>query len=158
MAKTKLDAQNSFGARSSEDYLEALQRLQEEHGVARVSELAAVLGVHKSTVTATLKSLSARGLVAHTRYGSARLTPTGEAIASRTGARHALIRGYLSRMLLVEPAAADASACRMEHILDPIVISRLEEAARFAAARPRAVANWRRGFSAFMSGSQEAAE
>ena len=161
MDKTKLPPSNKSAVtqapRSFEDYLEALLRLQEAQGVARVSELAAALGVHKSTVTATLKMLAARGLVVHSRYSSARLTPEGAAAAARVGARHVLIRGYLSRMLLVDPEVADANACRMEHILDAAVIARLEDAARFAVARPRAVANWRRDFRAFMARSRRRA-
>lgn len=162
MPKTKLTQSNNPAGvqapRSFEDYLEAMLRLQEERAVARVSELAVALGVHKSTVTATLKMLAARGLVVHSRYSSARLTPAGAAAATRVGARHTLIRGYLLRMLLVEPDVADANACRMEHILDADIIARLEDAARFARVRPRAMANWRRGFRAFMarSGGREA--
>jgi len=136
---------------SFEDYLETLLRLQERQGAVRVGELAAALGVHKSTVTATLKALAARGLVAHTRYAAAQLTASGTAIAAQTTAHHKLIRDYLTRMLLLDPAAADANACRMEHILDAAVIARLEAVARFAAARPRAAANWRRAFDAFLA-------
>jgi len=137
---------------SFEDYLETLLRLQETQGMARVGELAAALGVHKSTVTATLKALAARGLVEHTRYASARLTAAGAALAAQTTARHALIRDYLARMLLLDPADADANACRMEHILDAAVIARLETVARFAVARPRISTNWRRAFAAFLAG------
>ncbi len=136
---------------SFEDYLETLLRLQERQGMARVGELAAALGVHKSTVTATLKALAGRGLVTHTRYAAAQLTADGAAIAARTTARHTLIRDYLTRMLLLDPSAADANACRMEHILDAAVIARLEAVARFAAARPRAAANWQRAFDAYLA-------
>ena len=136
---------------SFEDYLETLLRLQERQGAARVGELATALGVHKSTVTATLKTLANRGLVEHTRYGAARLTEAGTAIAARTTARHALIRDYLTRMLLLDPVTADANACRMEHILDAATISRLEMAVRFDATRPRAAADWRRDFEAFLA-------
>lgn len=153
MNKTKLDRSNkpTSTTRSFEDYLEAMQRLQKDVGMVRVGELARALGVHKSTVTATLKMLASRGLVVHERYSAARLTSNGVAAATRVGARHSLIRGYLSRMLLLDHAAADANACRMEHILDAAAIARLDAAARFAIARPRAMENWRRAFRSFVA-------
>lgn len=124
-------------------------RLQQEAGTVRVRDLSSDLGVHKSTVTATLQALAARGLVVYSRYAAARLTPAGAALAARTTARHVLIRDYLMRMLLLDEQVADANACRMEHILDAGVISRLEVAAQFAVAHPRASANWRQGFGRF---------
>lgn len=142
-------ARNPGSGRSFEDYLEAMLRLQQQAGAARVRDLSATLGVHKSTVTATLQALAARGLVVYSRYTAARLTPAGAALAARTTARHVLIRDYLVRMLLLDEPLADANACRMEHILDAGVISRLEVAARFAVAHPRASANWRQGFGRF---------
>jgi DtxR family Mn-dependent transcriptional regulator len=135
---------------AEEDYLEAILCLERTQGLARVGELAAALNVHKSTVTATLKALAVRGLVTHKRYAAARLTPSGLAIATQTSARHALIHDFLVRMLLVEDAVADANACRMEHIVDATVASRIELLARFATARPDAVDAWSRELRAYI--------
>jgi DtxR family Mn-dependent transcriptional regulator len=139
---------------AQEDCLEAVLRLECAQGAARVRDLAAALGVHKSTVAVMLKRLAAAGLVAHARYGLARLTPAGRAIASRTGARHAAIRDFLAGVLLLEPAAADANACRMEHILDAAAHGRVRAATRFLALRPRPAAAWRRAFRGFLDGAE----
>ncbi len=156
MTQTKFEDSNNKGhhgrALSFEDYLETVFVLEGLHdGGARVGEVAQALGVHKSTVTATLKMLDGRGLLAVERYGSARLTEAGRRIAQRTASRHALIRGFLSQMLLLDEETADTNACRMEHILDAAVIARLEAVARFTAERPRVPAGWRRTFGKFMA-------
>jgi DtxR family Mn-dependent transcriptional regulator len=155
MNKTKLCHQNTKRAagtsRSLEDYLEALLRLEQAHGGARVGQLAGALGLHKSTVTTTLKQLAARGLVTHVRYAAARVTPAGAAIATRIDTRHRLIREFLQDMLLVDETAADATACRMEHILAPEVLARINALARFRAAHPRATTAWRRAFGRFVA-------
>ncbi|MEI8243713.1 MAG: metal-dependent transcriptional regulator [bacterium] len=139
---------------AQEDCLEAVLRLQQAQGAARVRDLSAALGVHKSTVVATLKRLAAQGLVTHARYGLASLTPAGTVIASRTGARHELLRAVLAEFLLLDPAAADANACRLEHALDAAAHQRLREAVGFADARPRLAAGWRRSFRAYLAGAK----
>ncbi len=135
---------------AQEDCLEAVLRLQQSQGAARVCDLATALDVHKSTVVAMLKRLTAQGLVTHARYGLATLTPAGTAIASRVGAQHELLRSLLSDLLLLDPATADANACRLEHALDADAHQRLREAVLFAATRPRLTANWRRSFRAHL--------
>jgi len=142
---------------AGEDYLEAILRLERTQGLVRVGELAAALEVHKSTVTATLKALAGRGLVAHKRYAAVRLTPQGRAVAAQTTARHALIHDFLMRVLLLDDVVADAHACRMEHIVDADFAGRLEALARFAAARPRTINNWARALRAFVAQEQGAA-
>ena len=52
---------------AQEDCLEAVLRLQQSQGAARVCDLATALDVHKSTVVAMLKRLTAQGLVTHAR-------------------------------------------------------------------------------------------
>lgn len=155
MNQTKFDHQNSKPrlevSLSYEDYLEAIFALEQvRDGGARVGEVAQALGVHKSTVTTMLQMLDGRGLLAVERYGSARLTDAGRRIAKRTAARHALIRAFLSQMLLLDEETADANACRMEHILDTAVIERLETVARFTAETPHVPAHWRRTLGRYL--------
>ena len=133
---------------AQEDCLEAVLRLQQAQGAARVRDLSAALGVHKSTVVAMLKRLAAQALITHARYGLVSLTPAGAVIANRTGARHELIREVLTNFLLLDPAAADANACRLEHALDAAAHQRLREAVSLATARPQLAASWQRAFRA----------
>jgi DtxR family Mn-dependent transcriptional regulator len=136
---------------AQEDCLEAVLRLQQAQGAARIGELAAALGVHKSTVVAMVKRLAARELLTHARYGLVTLTTTGATIAGRTGARHDLIRALLMQVLLLDEQAADTNACRLEHALDAAAHQRLREAVSFAATKPAMATNWRRAFGAYLA-------
>lgn len=117
---------------STEDYLEAILRLVAEKGAARVRDIAAALSVHKSTVSATLKGLSEKGLVKYSPYEIATLTPQGQEIAQNVSGRHEVIRRFLTEVLAISNDAAETNACRMEHILDVEVLERLALLVDFA--------------------------
>ena len=110
---------------SAEDYLEAIFRLIAQKGAARVRDIADALSVHKSTVSWTLKSLAEKGLVNYSRYEITTLTTLGEKIAQDVHWRHEVIGRFLMEILGVGDKAADANACRMEHVLDSEVMDRL---------------------------------
>ncbi len=110
-----------------EDYLEAISRLTVEHGIARVRDIAKMLSVHKSTVTAALKSLADKGLVNYAPYEITTLTPRGSELAHEVIGRHEVIRRFLTDVLRIDKDAADANACRMEHVMDRDVLRRLAQ-------------------------------
>ncbi|MCE5302603.1 MAG: DtxR family transcriptional regulator [Planctomycetaceae bacterium] len=110
---------------NAEDYLEAILRLVSEKGAARVRDLASALSLHKSTVSSALKGLSEKGLVNYSPYEITTLTELGEEIAQDVQRRHTVLGRFLSEILGVDDATAQANACRMEHIVDPGVLDRL---------------------------------
>lgn len=63
------------------DYLATIREVRQPDGSAKSSDVARVLGVTRSTVSTTLKSLQAAGLIDLVAYGPVRLTERGEAIA-----------------------------------------------------------------------------
>jgi DtxR family transcriptional regulator, Mn-dependent transcriptional regulator len=119
-----------------EDYLEAIAWLIEEKGVARVRDIAASLSVHKSTVTAALKSLAEKGLVNYSAYEAATLTADGGEIAQDVIRRHKIVREFFIEVLSIEHDIADANACRIEHVLDAEVLERLASFAEFVKNCP----------------------
>jgi DtxR family Mn-dependent transcriptional regulator len=123
---------------TGEDYLEAIFRLVDEKGVARVRDIAAALSVHKSTVSTSLKSLSEKGLVNYSPYEITTLTPQGREIAEDVVRRHEIIRDFFVQILALEHDVADANACRAEHILDAEVLERLAGFAKFVGDCPSA--------------------
>ncbi len=123
---------------TGEDYLEAILRLVNEKGAARVRDIASVLSVHKSTVSASLKSLSERGFVNYSPYEITTLTPQGREIAEDVTRRHEIVRDFFVEVLAVEDGVANANACRAEHILDADVLDRLATFARFIQDCPTA--------------------
>lgn len=107
---------------SLEDYLEAILQLERTSRVARVSEIAEQLSVSRPSVTGALKVLAARGLVSHAPYGHVTLTERGLDIAQGVERRHVAIRDFLIQVLGVGEDKAEATACRMEHVLEPEVL------------------------------------
>lgn len=121
-----------------EDYLEAISWLVAEKGVARVRDLAAALSVHKSTVTAALRSLAEKKLVNYSAYEAATLTPEGRKIAEDVIRRHEIVREFFMEILALDHKTADANACRIEHVLDAEVLDRLAGFAKFVKECPSA--------------------
>ena len=117
---------------SLEDYLEAILKLEVQARPARVRDLASELSVHKSTVSAALKSLSEKGLVNYSPYELATLTAEGRRIAEAVSSRHHTIKRFLSEVLGVPDEQAAENACRMEHVIDSDVAKRMVLLAEFA--------------------------
>ncbi|MCK4276827.1 MAG: metal-dependent transcriptional regulator [Phycisphaerae bacterium] len=116
---------------SLEDYLEAILELSAQGQVARVRDIAKRLGVSMSSVTAALRALSKRRLVNYDPYEVITLTDRGRAAAQQVRQRHQVIRSFLTEVLHLDERRADANACRMEHGVDDVVLSRLSKFARF---------------------------
>lgn len=116
-------AEGDLLSASLEDYLEAILWLERVSRVARVSEIAEQLSVSRPSVTGALKHLAARGLVHHAPYGHVTLTEEGTGIALEVERRHLAIRDFLIGVLGIAEEKAEASACRLEHVLEPDVLA-----------------------------------
>jgi DtxR family Mn-dependent transcriptional regulator len=112
---------------SLEDYLEAILRLAGEGVGARAADIAKLLRVGKSAVTAALKTLASRGLVVYEPYHPITLTDKGQQAAEEIRKRHRVVRGFLEDVLGIEAETAEANACRIEHAIDAEVLSRLDD-------------------------------
>lgn len=133
---------------SLEDYLEAIYWLQTDHAVARAKEIALRLEVTKSSVTTALRQLNADGLVNYDPYNYITLTPSGRGIAERVIRRHTALYHFLHRVLGVDAAQADASACMLEHAVADEVLERLEAFMAFADERKPDFSAWLRARAA----------
>jgi len=135
--------------RTLQNYLEAVFRIQCSKRVARVRDIASALGVHKSTVTAALGTLTEKGLVEHEPYGLITLTPEGRDQARRIAVRHLIIREFLEQVLDLEPALADTAACQMEYAVAREVLERLICFRAFLDSRPVPARAWVEEFHCF---------
>ncbi len=88
-------------------YCAAIAELIATRGEARVTDLAAALGVTHVTVTKTIDRLHRDGLVKREPYRSIFLTAGGLAAAKRTQARTARIEAFLRGVGVAEGAARD---------------------------------------------------
>jgi DtxR family Mn-dependent transcriptional regulator len=113
---------------SLEDYLEAIKELidADAHGHAHTSEIARRLGVKMPSVTNALGVLCKNGYIHYDASYPVTLTKRGAQAAARVMRRHAVLKSFLTDILLLEEEAASATACRVEHVIDDQLIDRLE--------------------------------
>lgn len=111
----------------TEDFLQAIYRLQERNGAARTGELVKTLKVVPGTITNTVERLEKRGLVTHEAYKGVKLTDKGKRIALRVLRRHRLSERLLTEILDVEWDESHQVACKLEHGVSNDVASRIEK-------------------------------
>ena len=134
---------------SMEDYLEAILALERRHKVARAKDIADRLHVQRGTVTGALKTLAEKELINYAPYSYVTLTPKGAAIASEIRRRHQVIRNFLTEVLRIPPETAETTACRMEHVVEGVVLDRLVCFIEFIQQCPRAGNDLLRSFISF---------
>ena len=133
---------------SLEDYLETIYHLTEGQGFARAKDVAERLAVHMPSVTGALRALGTRGLVNYEPYAVITLTAEGKTAARQLVRSHEALKTFLSRILGLPEAEADANACRMEHAISPRTLSRLIEFIEFVADAPEVRRAWLEQFAA----------
>lgn len=101
---------------SSENYLEAILSLREQHGMVRSIDIANQLHFSKPSVSVAMKKLRESGYIEMDKDGLISLLPAGEEIARRIYERHQLLTQFFIR-LGVSPEVAAADACKVEHDL-----------------------------------------
>lgn len=127
---------------SLEDYLEAILFLIETENRARVRDIADRLGVGKSAVTAALKNLAARKLIAYEPYRPISLTARGRRLAEDVTRRHDILKGFFVDVLGMAEGDAETNACRMEHAIGPKLTRRLAGLGEYIAAGSARQRKW----------------
>ena len=115
--------------KSSEDYLETMLMLREEHGYIRSVDIAAHLGVTKPSVSYATKRLRENGYITMDKDGLITLTESGLEIAERIYERHKVLTQLLIS-LGVSPQTAREDACKIEHDLSPESFAAIREASK----------------------------
>lgn len=110
---------------SLEDYLEAIYHTVEAKGAARAKDIVMRMGVHNSSVTQALRSLSEKQLVNYAPYDVITLTDSGERIALDVVKRHSTLSEFLNKVLGLPADRADEGACVMEHSISNEILDRL---------------------------------
>jgi DtxR family Mn-dependent transcriptional regulator len=120
-----------------EDYLEAIFNLCRFESSARSRDIAEALNVHKSTVTAALKSLAQMSLINYAPYEAVTLTPEGGRLAADVARRHAALKDFFVNVLKVDAATAETAACGMEHAVPREIVRKLAQFAIQMRGCPR---------------------
>ena len=112
-------------AESTEEYLEAIYRLEREGPGVTTSGLAADLGVAPASVSGMLKKLASDGYLTYTARSQAALTDAGFAIAIRVIRRNRLAEVFLHDVLGMPWDEVHQEACKLEHAISDRVEERL---------------------------------
>jgi DtxR family Mn-dependent transcriptional regulator len=134
---------------SLEDYLEVIHHLEQSNRVARAKDIADQMHVQRASVTGALKALAAKGLINYSPYSHITLTTEGRRIARDIVHRHDTLRELFMTTLQLDPEQAEANACRMEHVIDPIAVDRLVHFLEFTRICPRTGMEWADAFARF---------
>ncbi|HMD01392.1 MAG TPA: metal-dependent transcriptional regulator, partial [Candidatus Baltobacteraceae bacterium] len=110
---------------STEEYLEAIYRLEREGPGASTSGIASELGVAPASVSGMLKKLASEGLIEHRPRGEAKLTKSGLEVGVRVLRRHRLAECLLTEVLGMPWDEVHTEACRLEHAISSAVEARL---------------------------------
>lgn len=125
-----------------EDYLEAVYQIIREKKVARVKDIAAHMGVGKSSVTGALRQLAAESMVHYAPYELITLTPKGESAARDIFGRHNTLCDFFIEILGIDCKEAEDCACRMEHALSPTIQDRLDQLVTYMKTEGPDRSNW----------------
>ena len=127
---------------SLEDYLEAIYHVVEAKGAARAKDIVMRLGVHNSSVTQALRSLSEKALINYAPYDVITLTDSGKRIALDVVKRHTTLSEFLNKVLGLPDQEADEGACRMEHAINPAIMERLVKFVEYFENCPMNDVSW----------------
>lgn len=111
---------------SKENYLKVLLELSGSEE-ARSSDVAKALGITKASVSCMMKRLREEGYVAKEKYGAVTLTEKGLEEAANVKRRYNLLKSFFVRILNVDATTAAEDACRIEHIISPESINKIDE-------------------------------
>lgn len=112
---------------STEEYLEAIFKLQRGAGPVTVKRLADELGVSSPSASEMLRRLRGLGLVVEPGTRGITLTAEGETEGARLVRRHRLSERFLVDYLDMPWDVVHEEACKLEHVLSPEVEGRLAE-------------------------------
>jgi DtxR family Mn-dependent transcriptional regulator len=145
---------------SLEDYLEAIYHIVDEKTAARPKDVSDRLGVSQPSVTSALHALADKRLVKHAPYDIVTLTEEGTRVARRIVHRHDVLREFFVKVLGIDEASAEDSACKVEHAVSEEILERLAQFVDFIRICPRLDVRWieRTGFFCERPDSPEACE
>ncbi len=112
----------------TEDYLTIIWKAQEwPREPVSTTEIASILSVTPSSVSANLKKLAREGLIDYEPYGRIDLTPVGREIAVAVVRRHRILETYLVECLGLGWDEVHVEAHVLEHAVSDRVLERMDE-------------------------------
>ncbi|WFB34337.1 metal-dependent transcriptional regulator [Kiritimatiellota bacterium B12222] len=110
---------------SAAHYLMAIKQLLEDHGYARVTDIAKSLNITRGSCSISLKPLKKRGLVVEDENRFLKLSDEGQRLAELVELNDKLLELLFGEVLGVDQDQAEIDACKIEHLLSIEVSTRL---------------------------------
>jgi Mn-dependent DtxR family transcriptional regulator len=136
-------------------HLVAIAELVEEHGYARVSDVARLLDITRGSASITLKSLKKRGLVVEDERRFLKLSAEGDTIAQSVRAKKRVMKQLLTDLLDVANEQADIDTCKIEHLLSDETATGVIRLLKFMESDHPAVEPFLRAFKGADDSSRE---
>ncbi len=102
---------------SAAHYLMAIKQLLEDHGYARVTDIAKALNITRGSCSISLKPLKKRGLVVEDENRFLKLSEEGKRLAELVELNDKLLEILFGEVLGVDAEQAEIDACKIEHLL-----------------------------------------
>jgi Mn-dependent DtxR family transcriptional regulator len=102
---------------SAAHYLMTIRQLLDDHGYARVTDIAKTLNITRGSCSISLKPLKRRGLVVEDENRFLKLSDEGQRLAELVELNDKLLEILLGEVLGVDAEQAEIDACKIEHLL-----------------------------------------
>ncbi|MDR3179452.1 MAG: metal-dependent transcriptional regulator [Holosporaceae bacterium] len=112
---------------NQENYLKTIYLEVEEKGYAKMSDVAALLSVRKSSVNAALNILADKKLINYTPYAKITLTEIGLKKAREIIKRFETMNNFFLHILKLSREEAIANSCKIEHVMSEALFDRISE-------------------------------
>jgi Mn-dependent DtxR family transcriptional regulator len=102
---------------SAAHYLMTIHELLQDHGYARVTDIAKRLNITRGSCSISLKPLKRRGLVLEDENKFLQLSDHGRRLAEQVERNDELLETFFRDVLGADPNQAEIDACKIEHLL-----------------------------------------
>jgi Mn-dependent DtxR family transcriptional regulator len=102
---------------SAAHYLMAIRQLLDDHGYARVTDIAKALNITRGSCSISLKTLKKRHLVVEDENRFLKLSPEGLRLAELVELNDKLLEILFGEVLGIDQEQAEIDACKIEHLL-----------------------------------------
>ena len=114
-----------------EAYLENISELELAKGHVRTSDIAKRMNCKLPSVTNALKRLAKLGLIYYKPYQSISMTENGMATINKLQEYHQSLANFLSLILGFPEEFSQTEACKLEHLISPIIPERIGDFTKF---------------------------
>ncbi len=112
---------------SLEDYIEAVYNIFLLEGKVKAVDVSRKLGVSRASTTEALQKLESLGLINYGHYGIISITEAGNIKAKEIIKKHKTLAVFFEKILGVNHELAEDTACKIEHIIDNEILTKLEK-------------------------------